>query len=319
MTSRVIVTGSTGFVGSVFLEALVAADPACEIVAVGRRRPLAASAWVDVDLAAPGRIGRLGRADALVHIAAEKREWSRMHAVNVEGTRALVRAAADAGVRRVVLLSSVGVYGARPGSGRVTEASPHAPANEYERTKNVGEDETIALCEDAGIGCVVLQPSNIIGVHASGAHFPLLSLLRNVRRGRVVRVSAAARANYVGVTDVAQALLLATWRPTLRGTFIVNEPMLLDELLEHVAQTVGARAPRRTVAPALARAAGAAGSISERLLRRSLPLNRERVRDLMNDTWYDASALRAATGLALSAVRPTVERLARAYAAEGRL
>lgn len=319
MTSRFVVTGATGFVGSAFVERLVAVAAGCEIVTLGRRRPPAASGWRSVDLASGESLAPLGRADVVVHIAAEKRDPARMQRVNVEGTRALLRAAADAGVVRFVLLSSVGVYGARPGSGRVTEAFPHTPANEYERTKDMAESETIAFCADAGIECVVLEPTNVVGHHADGAAFPLLSLMRNVRRGRVVRVSAAARANYVAVSDVAQALVLATLTPNLSGTFIVNEPMRLDDLLARVAEAVNARAPRLSMPPVLARAAGAAGSVTERVLRRSLPLNRERVRDLMNSTWYDSGALHAATGFAPAALAATIQHLAHLYTIEGRL
>lgn len=317
--TRIFVTGATGFVGRAFMTALAARDDRPEVVAFGRRAPAAGVRWVSGSLTEPATLGGLGDVHTLVHIAAEKRETAAMHATNVEGTRALLRAADVAGVRRVVLLSSVGVYGAPAGSGRVTETFAHTPANEYERTKDLAERETIAFCRQAGIACVVLQPSNVVGMTAEATR-PLLSLMRNVQAGRVVRFSSQARANYVSVTDVARALVIAALSDSIEGTYIVNEPMMLDAFLAIVAQAVGCRAPSLRVPAWVGRAAGVAGSVAERTLRRSIPINRARVRELTNTTWYDASAFMRTSGFRYEhGVATTVGELARSYEAAGLL
>lgn len=317
--SRIFVTGATGFVGGAFVSALAAHEDAPDLVVFGRRAPTADVSWVRGSLTDPTTIGGLEGVHTLVHIAAEKRDTAVMHATNVEGTHALLRAAHAAGVRRVVLLSSVGVYGAPPGSGRVAETFARTPANEYERTKDIAEREALAFCRHAGMGYVVLQPSNVIGPSANGAR-PLLSLMRNVKSGRVVRFSGEAKANYVSVTDVAAALVLATVTEALQGTYIVNEPMTLDAFLALVAAAVRRPAPSRHVPAWLGHAAGALGSMAERALGRSVPINRARVRELTNTTWYDASAFVSDAGFRYQhGVAMTVAELAKSYIAAGLL
>jgi dihydroflavonol-4-reductase len=317
--SRVLVTGATGFVGQAFMSALSARADAPELVAFGRRAPAGVAHWVRGDLTAPETLHGLDGVHTVVHIAAEKRDAAAMYATNVEGTRALLRAARAARARRFVLLSSVGVYGAPPGSGRVTESFAHAPANEYERTKDLAEREVLASCRDAGIQCIVLQPSNVIGVSGDGAR-PLLSLMRNVKAGRVVRFSRRAQANYVAVRDVANALVLAALTDSLEGTFIVNEPMPLDAFLASVAEAVGREAPWLRVPSWVGHAAGVVGSMAERTLGRPAPINRTRVRELTNTTWYDASAWARATGSGCAhGVAAAITELADSYAAAGLL
>lgn len=318
-----LVTGASGFVGSAFLRAVARAAqaPFAEMVCVGRSAPSDGVSrsvrWVPLDLSSDSPIP-VDRADVVVHIAAEKRDESRMWSVNVDATDRLLEWAARRGARRVVLLSSVGVYGAPAGSGAVSEGRQHTPANAYERSKDAAESRTREFCRNAGIDCIVLQPSNVIGHHApNAAVYPLLSLMRAVKKGFAPRFGHEVWTNYVSVDDVGEALLTATYDAPI-GTYIINEPIPLDEFLDCVASAIGARSRDLRLPHALGMIAGQVGSLAERISGRSLPLNRERARDLGNNTRYEPDASRRALRLSYAhGVRTTVRSLAAAYRSRG--
>jgi nucleoside-diphosphate-sugar epimerase len=162
----VVVTGANGFVGSRICGALV--DRGATVRAVVRR-PGAAPAldgveeWIgdffDPDLAAAAVHG-VSAVVTTVHPMGTDRQTQ--HRVAVEGTPVLARAARDAGVPRLVHISTAAVYDRSPGVGDVDEASPLVAddANAYAVTKR---DTDAALAEVDGLTRVILRPPAILG------------------------------------------------------------------------------------------------------------------------------------------------------------
>lgn len=126
LPKRIVVTGASGNVGTALLRAFASRDDAPDIVAIARRIPPARDAyvgasWCSLDLADPHAIDALRpilrTADAIVHLAwgfqpSYHRDYLRR--IGVDGTRAVVTAAVDAGVGHIVHMSSGAVYS--PGS-----------------------------------------------------------------------------------------------------------------------------------------------------------------------------------------------------------
>jgi nucleoside-diphosphate-sugar epimerase len=320
-----MVTGSTGVLGSAVLDALRADTRWGGVVLGGRHvtgRPLPALAPdcqvealpldVEGDVVLPAGI------DTLLHIAGEKKDPARMPAVNHEGARRLAEAAVRAGVRRFVHVSSVGVYGAPPCSGDVREAAVHRPQNVYEQTKDAGERAVASVCAGVGLPCVVMRPSNVLALVPGRSH-PLLGLVRNVRRGRLVWFGrASACANYVCVEDVAAALLAVAGGETPAAEYIVNTPAPLAQVVGWMADELGVQAPRarwplwsgRLLVGVLAIARAATG--------RSLPFDRDRLTELTNTTRYVGDALLRDTGLRYPVgIEAFVRRLVRHYLQQG--
>ncbi|MGQ0573732.1 MAG: NAD-dependent epimerase/dehydratase family protein [Pseudonocardia sp.] len=118
---KIVVTGASGNVGTGVLRALATDMPDAEIAGVCRRPPRGVPpydrvTWHRVDLAAADAATTLQLAlrdaDALVHLAwaiQPVRAGEQLHRTNVGGTRAVLRAAAAAGVDRIVYASSLGV------------------------------------------------------------------------------------------------------------------------------------------------------------------------------------------------------------------
>ena len=130
--TTVAVTGVGGVLGRRLVESLDADRDVTRIVGLDVRAPEGLSSPKLAFRVADVREGDyeevLRGCDTLVHLAFQfdpSRDEAEMHAVNVEGTRAVVAAAARAGVRKVVYVSSGMVYGAHPDNDLpLTEDSP---------------------------------------------------------------------------------------------------------------------------------------------------------------------------------------------------
>ena len=293
MGGGILVTGASGFVGSSVAAALAADTRTRERVVPAARG--AGAGGVILDLRASSI--KLPRdIDVVVHLAGEKHSEPDMWAVNFEGTRKLVEAAAVAGVRRFVHLSSVGVYGAPVHSGSVGTDLPHRPANVYEQSKDAAEQLVRSRCVELGIEWVVLQPSNVIGI-AAGTGRPLLGLARALARGRLLRFGRRpAVFNYVAVEDVAAAVRHAVTVPSHGHVWIVNTPALVDDALGWMAEELGVRkaVPRvpELVGEVMVRLAAPLAALAGR----NPPIDRARLRELTNTTRYDGQAICRGSG-----------------------
>ena len=166
----VVVTGANGFVGSRICAALV--DRGATVRAVVRRPGTAPALagveeWVgdfhDPDLAA-AVVQDATAVVTTVHPMGTDHETQ--HRIAVEGTPVLARAARDAGVLRLVHISTAAVYDRSPGVGDVDETSPLVSddANAYAVTKR---DTDAALGEVDGLTRVLLRPPAILGAGES--------------------------------------------------------------------------------------------------------------------------------------------------------
>lgn len=315
MTTLWLVTGSTGLIGRRVVDVIVRTQPEVGLL-LGGRSPLECphrARHLPLDLTETTLTLPKGLS-CLMHLAGEKRDERSMAVVNVQGALRLVDAAARAGVRRVVHLSSAGVYGAPKHAGVVDESAARTPRNAYERSKHEGEIAVVKQCAALGLSLIVLQPTNVIGEGRDG-HYPLLALIKAVARGWFRYIGRGdAWVNYVAVDDVAAAIVVAATSPAVTGTYILNTPAPLRQLVAWIAQALEIKPPERSV-PAWAGQAAAVASVSaQRLLGRDLLVNPERVLELTNTTRYDNGAFLRATGFTYPlGIRETVQCMARRY------
>ena len=239
---RVFVTGGTGLLGSHLVEELLSHGH--DVVALVRKgsdherlqRRGCAVIQGDVRDGSDALGAAMDGCSHLVHGAAlvyASGEWPKVRAVNVDGTRRVLRGAAEAGVRHAVHLSSVAVYGST--SGPVDERTPTdtdlSPGDLYARSKREAEAVARGIEEHHGLPVTVLRPSAVYGERdrlmapavASILGSPIVPLLGHgdntlpvVYAGNVaVAVRRALEAGRGGTTyDVAMDLPL-----TQRGLF----------------------------------------------------------------------------------------------------
>jgi nucleoside-diphosphate-sugar epimerase len=249
---RVLVTGATGFTGGYLARYL--RQRGDDVRVLVRRLEQQGSAWLALGIEArEGDLldrGSLERAvegvDAVYNIAAIYRQASvgqaSYHGVNARGVEWLVEAAADAGVRRVVHCSTVGVHGdiEHPPA---TEDAPFRPGDEYQRTKLGGENLARAAASRTGIELVIARPS---GIYGPGDR-RLLKLFRGVARRRfLVLGSGEIFYHLTYVDDLAEGFRLCGTVPAAAGrTYILagGEVTRLNELVRLVADEAQVPAP----------------------------------------------------------------------------
>nr|WP_091817059.1 SDR family oxidoreductase [Marinobacter mobilis] len=182
MDRRVLVTGSSGFIGWALVRSLVAVDGICVRAASRQERacPDAQEVFRSPDLS-PGADWRhcLPDVDVVVHTAARVHVMNdsvvdplaEFRRVNTEGTLALARQAAEAGVRRFIFLSSVKVNGEGTPPGRpFTASDTPAPSDAYGISKREAEDGLRQLALETGMEVTIIRPVLVYGPGV-GANF----------------------------------------------------------------------------------------------------------------------------------------------------
>ncbi|HVO15965.1 MAG TPA: hopanoid-associated sugar epimerase [Alphaproteobacteria bacterium] len=250
-----LVTGATGFVGSAVARKLLEAGETVRVLArPGSDRRNIVDLKVEViegDLRDRASLERALRGcSALFHVAADYRLWvprpDEIYQANVEGSRNIVLAAAEAGVGRIVYTSSVAVLGLIPGGTPADEATPVTVADmigHYKRSKFLAEEEIRRLVREEGLPVVIVNPSTPIGPRD----------VKPTPTGRMIVDAAAGRMpayvdtglNVVHVDDVALGHLLAFERGAIGERYILGgENMALRDIFAAVAALTGRRAPR---------------------------------------------------------------------------
>ena len=249
-----LVTGATGFVGGAVARQLVAAGHAVRAMArSGSTRGTPADLnvqWVTGDL-----VTQEGLAEAVAgcryvfHVAADYRLWvpdpEPMYRANVEGTEALLRAAAGAGVERIVYTSSVATLGhVREGvADEDTPVTLVSRVGHYKRSKYLAEQRVLALHQETSLPVVVVNPSTPIGP-GDVKPTPTGRIIVDAARGRIPAYVDTGL-NIVHVDDVASGHLQALRRGRVGEKYILGgTDMTLAQILAEVAKLRNRRPPR---------------------------------------------------------------------------
>lgn len=250
-----LVTGATGFVGSAVARNLIARG--CKVRVLTRpnndRRNLAGLdvEVVEGDLLKPETLRpALEGCRGLFHVAADYRIWTRdvagMFAANVDGTRAILQAAADVNVERAVYTSSVAVLGIHPNGVPSDEGTPVTYADMvgvYKQSKYRAEEACNDVIEKTDLDCVIVNPSTPIGPYD----------VKPTPTGRIIVEAANNKMpayvdtglNVAHVEDVAEGHILAFERGERGRRYILGgDDMSLKEILYAVAEAANSRPPR---------------------------------------------------------------------------
>jgi nucleoside-diphosphate-sugar epimerase len=253
---RVAVTGASGFIGRALVSHLAQAGH--EVLAVSRSEPSAkdiASVVVGdyTDSASLERI--FAGYDSVVHLAAlahrgvsaREPDPGAVFAPNVAAATSVAAAAAAARVRRLVLVSSIGVNGNHTDVQPFTEAGPAAPVEPYAVSK--WQSETAVrqvVAEHPALEFVIVRPPLVYGPGAPGN---FARLVRAIRRGMPLPLGGLAnRRSFLGLDNLLGFIELALRHPDARNELYLlsdGEDVSTAEFIHRIGQAC--RKPARLV------------------------------------------------------------------------
>jgi UDP-glucose 4-epimerase len=222
---RSLVTGGAGFIGSHLVDALLAqGDDVTVVDHLNRLDNLAHAGDArlvrgDVtDVAAMQAACAEARPEVVFHLAAQidvrtsVRDPSTDAHVNVGGTAAVLTAARDAGVRRVVLASTAGVYG-DPETVPTPERARIAPLSPYGASKAAAESYLALWSRLHGLSTLSLRMSNVYGPrqnpHGEAGVIAIFCGAAVERRPVTVHGDGGQTRDFVFVGDVVDAFVRA--------------------------------------------------------------------------------------------------------------
>jgi dihydroflavonol-4-reductase len=257
LPDKVLVTGSTGFVGSALCRLLAAQGYSVRAF----HRPSSSLSALDAvpaehvtgDILAPETLPPAMEGSKWVfHVAAESAYWRRPHLVTraaVEGTRNIVRAAARAGCSRLILTSSVGALGV-PEPGRLLDESHefNLPPGRfpYGHAKWISEKEALQAA-GSELEIVIVNPSIVMG--AGDLNRISGSMVIEAARGKTFLYTDGG-ANYIHIEDVAAGHIAAAQRGRAGERYLLgNENLSHRQVFAMLAQIVGRRSPWLRIPP----------------------------------------------------------------------
>jgi UDP-N-acetyl-alpha-D-quinovosamine dehydrogenase len=251
---KIVVTGANGFVGQPMCAAL--RQRGHEVRRIVRHAPAPGG---QPDTFAIGSIDErtnwseaLQGADVVIHLAARAHVMRENAAdplaafrrINVDGTERLARAAAAAGVRRMVFVSSIKVNGEATAPGaKFTEEDVPAPRDAYAISKLEAEDALHRVARETALEVVILRPPLVYGPRVKGNFLQMINALAEGVPLPLASIRNLRSLVYVG--NLADALIACATHPAAAGqTYLLcdGEDVSTPALLRTLAAALGVSA-----------------------------------------------------------------------------
>jgi dihydroflavonol-4-reductase len=248
---KALVTGAAGFIGSHVVRELLSEGVSVRAMVMpgeGTRN----LDGLDVQIVQADVLDRssvekaMKGTDTLFHLAAIyaiwMRDWKNIYEVNLAGTRTVLGAALDAGVKRVVYTSSIAALGIAPGREPSTEETPfnqYDLGSHYVLSKYLSQQEALWFA-DRGLDLVVVNPAFPFGPR-DVAPTPTGQLIVDILKGKNLFYFSGG-INIVDVRDVARGHVLAAKKGNRGNRYILgNRNVSMKEFIAMVYRAAGFR------------------------------------------------------------------------------
>lgn len=244
---KVLITGASGFVGQAVSKAL----------SLNGHEIVRAVSKEQTDALVVGDIGpetnwkeALKKCGVVIHLAARvhvmnersSNPMTEFRRVNVEGTAALARQAAAAGVKRFIFLSSIKVNGEYSESGKpFTASDAPRPEDPYGISKYEAEKLLEAIASETGMEVVIIRPPLVYG---PGVKANFESMMRWLSKGLPLPLAAITgnRRSFVAIDNLVDLVMTCLNSPNAANqTFLVSdgEDLSTAQLLERMGAAMG--------------------------------------------------------------------------------
>ena len=259
---KAFVTGGSGFIGQRVVRKLVARGYDVYALARSKRsqeivESLGATAVPgDITDTASMREAMKG-SDVVFHIAAWYKlgspDWPQAEAINVGGTRKVLRLAHELGVPKIVYTSTIAVFGDT--KGQLVDETYYSEGpflSEYDRTKWLAHYKVALPMIEKGAPIMIVMPG---GVYGPGDTSIIAEMMRLFYRGMPILPGPETTLTYAHVEDVAEGHLLALEKGKIGESYILAGPAIpLGEMFDFWAHLTGRRGavihvPARLIRP----------------------------------------------------------------------
>ncbi|MBK9130724.1 MAG: NAD-dependent epimerase/dehydratase family protein [Gammaproteobacteria bacterium] len=259
---RLLLTGATGFVGRTLLHRLCR-DAIYDPKLITRRPIPGLPGHIEVthvdDIGPTNNYKEaLAGSEVVVHAAARAHRINdrvadpvaEFHRANTEATLNLARQAADAGVKRLVFISTIGVHGTETHDERLTEDSPILPHSPYALSKHEAEIGLRALGQVTGMEIVIIRPPLIYGPDPPGNLARLLAL---VSRGWPLPFGLVRnKRTLVALDNIVDLIVRCIQHPAAGGKIFLAgdaEDVSTPEIIACVAEGMRTRITQLPISP----------------------------------------------------------------------
>lgn len=276
---NVLVTGSSGFLGKNLVDALNENGFKVKEFDLAEGRDILDKAQC---------INAVKGIDIVFHCAAVLDENSRLlYKVNVQGTKNILEASAEARIKQFIFLSSVGVHG--KAKDIISEETQTRPETKYEKTK--AEAEKIVLEFQEVMPITIMRPALIMGANKQWA-----GIINAIKKNFPLPGNGKNAFQTIFVKDLVSALLFAINNENcFAETFIIagREKPSLMELCLLIKKELGMPAEIKTIPAWIAKAVAFLNLAKNRLFRKKSFLEPAYISRILHERNYNTSKINA--------------------------
>ena len=248
---KAFVTGGSGFIGQHVVKKLL--ERKYEVAALARSPESTAVLQAlgctvvpgDITDVASMREGMVG-SDIVFHIAAWYKignvDWMKAEAINVGGTRKVLRLAHELGIPKIIYTSTVAVFGDT--HGQLVDETYYKGGpflTEYDRTKWLAHYKVALPLIEKGAPITIVLPG---GVYGPGDHSNIAEMMRLFYQGLPMLPGPEMTITYAHVEDIAEGHLLAAEKGKPGESYILAGPAIpLGEMIDFWGHLTGKPAP----------------------------------------------------------------------------